>query len=149
MDRHMSVKLVVKAANLSFYHILYSPAEKLVRRFSSVGQHPFFNPSEFAWIPRIEAGWPTMRDELRALLRERERIPSFHELSQEQLRITRDDKWKTYWLYGYGRKIVENCRCCPAKTHPRAPGPVCRRPPLSPGADRAPPEGGVSHPGGF
>ena len=74
MDRHMSVKLVVKAANLSFYHILYSPAEKLVRRFSSVGQHPFFNPSEFVWIPRIEAGWPTMRDELRALLRERERI---------------------------------------------------------------------------
>src|SRR6266581_1238202 len=88
MDRHMSVKLVVKAANLSFYHILYSPAEKLVRRFSSVGQHPFFNPSEFVWIPRIEAGWPT----------------------------TRDDKWKTYWLYGYGRKIVENCRCCPETT---------------------------------
>src|SRR6266700_2370702 len=82
MDRHMSVKLVVKAANLSFYHILYSPAEKLVRRFSSVGQHPFFNPLEFVWIPRIEAGWPTMRDELRALLRERERIPSCHETTR-------------------------------------------------------------------
>jgi beta-hydroxylase len=116
MNRHMSVKLVVKAANLSFWHILYGPAERLVRRFSSVGQHPFFNPSEFAWIPRIEAGWPAMRDELRALLRERERIPSFHELSQEQLKITRDDKWKTYWLYAYGRKMGENCRRCPETT---------------------------------
>src|SRR6266568_4004247 len=113
MDRHMSVKLVVKAANLSFYHILYSPAEKLVRRFSSVGQHPFFNPLEFVWIPRIEAGWPTMRDELRALLRERERIPSFHELSQEQLRITRDDKWKTYWLYGYGERWSRTAAAAP------------------------------------
>ncbi len=116
MNRRMSVRLAVKAANLSLSHILYRPAEWLVRRFSSVGQHPFFNPSEFAWIPRIEAGWTAIRDELRALLRERERIPSFHEISQEQLKITRDDKWKTYWLYAYGRKIAENCRRCPETT---------------------------------
>jgi len=116
MNRHMSVKLVVKAANLSFYRILYRPTEWLVRRFSSVGRHPFFDPSEFGWIPRIEAGWTSMRDELRALLRERERIPSFHELSQVQLKITRDDKWKTYWLYACGRKMGENCRRCPETT---------------------------------
>ena len=113
MQRSLPVKLLVKAANRGFYHVLYRPAERLVRRFSAVGQHPFFNPSEFAWIPRIEAGWTAIRDELRALLRERERIPSFHEISQEQLKITRDDKWKSYWLYAYGRKIAENCRRCP------------------------------------
>jgi len=113
MDRHMSVKLVVKAANLSFYHILYSPAERLVRRFSSVGQRPVFDPSEFAWIPGIEAGWTAIRDELRVLLRERERIPSVEELSAEQVKIVQKDNWKSYWLHAYGRKIAENCRRCP------------------------------------
>src|SRR6266851_7188882 len=116
MQRSLPAKLMIKAANRGFYHVLNRPAERLVRRFSAVGQHPFFNPSEFAWIPRIEAGWTAIRDELRALLRERERIPSFHEISQEQLKITRDDKWKTYWLYAYGRKIAENCRRCPETT---------------------------------
>lgn len=118
MKRHLSVKLVVKAANLAFSRILYRPTERLVHRFSSVGQHPFFDPSEFAWVPRIEAGWTAIRDELRALLRERGRIPSFHEIAPGNTpeAMTRDDKWKSYWLYAYGRMITENCRCCPETT---------------------------------
>jgi beta-hydroxylase len=116
MNRRLSVKLVVKAANLSAHHILIKPAEWLVRRFSSVGQHAFFNPSELDWIPRIEIGWTAIRDELRLLLRQRQRIPSFHEISPDQAGITQDDKWKTYWLYAYGRKIGENCRSCPETT---------------------------------
>ena len=102
MNRRLSVKLVVKAANLSAHRILYKPAEWLVRRFSSVGEHTFFNPSKLDWIPRIETGWTAIRDELRLLLRQRQRIPSFHEISPDQARITQDDKWKTYWLYAYG-----------------------------------------------
>ena len=94
----MSVKLAVRLANLSFYHFLWRPTEWLVRRFSCVGQHPFFNPSEFDWIPRIEADWTAIRDELRLLLRKGERIPSFHEISPDQLKITQDDTWKTYML---------------------------------------------------
>jgi len=109
----MSVKLVVKAANIAIYRILLRPMEWLVRRFSSVGQHPFFDSSEFAWIPRLEAGWTTIRDELRALLRERGRIPNIQEISPEQLSLTRDDKWKSYWLCAFGRKIADNCRRCP------------------------------------
>lgn len=116
MNRRVSVKLVVYAANLAFYRILFRPTEWLVRRFSSVGQHPFFAPSEFGWIPHVEAGWTAIRDELRAVLRERERIPSFHKVSTEQVTITQDDKWKTYWLYAYGRRMAENCRCCPETT---------------------------------
>src|SRR5258708_1196606 len=113
MLRSMPVKLVVKAANVGFYHVLYRPAERLVRRFSSVGQRPFFDPSEFAWIPGIEAGWTAIRDELRVQLRERERIRRVEELSAEQVKIVQKDNWKSYWLHAYGRKIAENCRRCP------------------------------------
>jgi len=113
MQRRLSVKLAVKAADLSFNRVLFRPAEWLVRRFSTVGRHAFFDPTQFDWIPRIEAEWTAIRDELRALLRERGQIPSFHEVSSEQVRITHDDKWKTYWLCAYGRKIAENCGRCP------------------------------------
>lgn len=116
MNRSLSMRLVVKAANISVYHILYRPVEWLVRRFSSVGQKPFFNPSDLDWIPRVEGGWTAIRDELRLVLRERERIPTFQEVSSDQVRITQDNKWKTYWLYAYGRKMEENCRSCPETT---------------------------------
>lgn len=115
MRRGLSINLMVHTAS-AFNLMLLRPAEWLVRRFSSVGQHPFFAPSEFHWIPRIEAGWTAIRDELRALLRDRGRIPSLHEVSSGEAMLTQDDKWKTYWLYAYGRKIVENCRRCPDTT---------------------------------
>lgn len=116
MKRRLPLRLMVKAATLGFYYVLHWPTEWLVRRFSSVGQHPFFAASDFAWIPRIEAGWTAIRDELRVVLREPERIPAFHEISPDQVKITQDDKWKTYTLYAYGRKITENCACCPETT---------------------------------
>jgi aspartyl/asparaginyl beta-hydroxylase (cupin superfamily) len=110
------VKWPLYAVNLVFYYTLFRPTEWLIRRCSGVGQQPFFSPSAFAWIPGIEENWTVIRDELRALLADRVRIPSFHEISPEQLFITQDDKWKTYMLYAYGRKIPENCIRCPETT---------------------------------
>jgi ornithine lipid ester-linked acyl 2-hydroxylase len=112
----VSVKWPLYAVNLAFSYTLFRPTEWLIRRSSGVGQQPFFSPSAFGWIPGIEKNWTDIRDELRALLADRVRIPSFHEISPEQLFITRDDKWKTYMLYAYGRKIPENCTRCPQTT---------------------------------
>lgn len=115
-NRSRLAKLMVRVADRSFHHFLHPPAQWLVRRFSSVGQRPFFEPSEFAWVARIEGDWGVIRDELREILRERGRIPSFQEISPDQLKITQDDKWKAYMLYAYGRKMGENCRRCPETT---------------------------------
>lgn len=115
MKRRLPMKLMVRTAS-TLNLLLFRPTEWLVRRFSSVGQHPFFPPTEFAWIPRIEAGWTAIRGELRVLLSERRRIPSLHEVSSGEAMLTQDDKWRTYWLYAYGRKIAENCRTCPETT---------------------------------
>ena len=116
MKRRISARLMVRAATLTFYRVLLRPMEWLVRRFSSVGQQPFFDPSEIAWLPRMESGWTAILEELRAVLRERERIPTFQKISPDQTKITQDDKWKTYFLYAYGRKIRANCRRCPKTT---------------------------------
>jgi beta-hydroxylase len=66
---------------------------------------------------RIEADWTRIRDEVRVLLRDRDRIPSFEEIAPgNNPGAVRDGKWKSYWLYAYGRKIAENCRSCPETT---------------------------------
>jgi beta-hydroxylase len=116
MKRRLPVRLVVFAANLLFDRILLRPSEWLVRRASSVGREPFFDPAEFGWIARLETACSTIRSELLALLRERGRIPNFHEISSYQLPITQDDRWKAFWLYAYGRKIKRNCIRCPETT---------------------------------
>lgn len=114
MKRRIPVKLVAKAADLVFRHVLHGPMEWLVRRFSCVGRHRFFDPSQFPWIPRIEAGSTAIRGELHALLRDRERIPSFEEIAPRNAPGgLRDAQWKSYWLVAFGRRTADNWRRCP------------------------------------
>ena len=47
------------------------------------------------------------------MLKERELIPAFHEISPDQTRISKGDHWKTHILYGFGRRIETNCQRCP------------------------------------
>lgn len=116
MQRRFATKVLVRAANISWHRVLYGPMEQLVHRYSSVGSRPFFAPTEFDWIPGIESCWTAIRTELDAVLRQRERIPCFQEVSSQQAKLTEDDQWKTYWLYAYGRKFIDNCRRCPETT---------------------------------
>jgi len=113
MSRRISKRILIRATNVCFYRILNKPAQWLVRRFSKVGRRAVFHKSQFAWIPALEARWAAMQDELREVLRQRERIPSVEELSAEQVKIVQNQKWKSYWLYAYGRKMAGNCARCP------------------------------------
>lgn len=96
-----------------FFYVLYRNVQWLGRRWSPLRRQTFYSPRTFDWIPRIEAGWSAIRDELQMLLNERERIPGFGEIAPDQQPLTLDGKWKSYVLYVYGRRIAENCRRCP------------------------------------
>jgi ornithine lipid ester-linked acyl 2-hydroxylase len=87
--------------------------EKLVARFSFVGDSEFFDPALFPWVNEIEANWRDVREELDDVLRFREAIPNFQDISAEQYALTNDDRWKTFFFYAYGVKIEPNCRICP------------------------------------
>lgn len=115
-SRSLPVRVIARGATYAFNKILFRPTEWLVRRYSRVGVTPFFSAGDFAWTRQLEDNWTLIRDELQEVLKGRERIPSFHEVSEEQLRITRDDKWKTYMFSLYGRRIDENCKACPETT---------------------------------
>lgn len=90
--------------------------ENLIRRSSTVGNTPFFEPAIFAWARELEAQSGAIRAELDAVLKNSQAIPSFQQISRDQARLTQDDRWKTYFLYGYGYKIDGNCAQCPQTT---------------------------------
>lgn len=85
-------------------------------RFSTVGDRPVHDPDIFEWTALLEDNWTVMREELDEILRHREALPNFHDIAEEASTISQDDHWKTFFLYGYGEKITENCARCPRTT---------------------------------
>jgi ornithine lipid ester-linked acyl 2-hydroxylase len=82
-------------------------------RRSLVGDHTFFAQSDFPWIRDLEAGFPLIRKELEDVLRDHDDLPNFQDISTDQYQITDDDKWKTFFLFGYGFRAEKNIERCP------------------------------------
>lgn len=82
-------------------------------RHSLVSTTPQIGNHEFDWVERLEASWPAIREELDHILQHPEDIPSFHQISPDQKRISKGDNWKTFGMYVYGQRVEENCAICP------------------------------------
>ena len=100
------------------------PIERFIGKRSLVGEATFFGNDRFPWIAEIEANWETIRDELGHVLDDRDALPNFQDISKDQLEITDDDRWKTFFLYGYGFKAKLGVEMCPrtAELMRRIPG---------------------------
>jgi ornithine lipid ester-linked acyl 2-hydroxylase len=90
-----------------------APIERFIGGRSLVGDATFFPDDRFPWIEQIEANWGTIREELEGVLVDREELPSFQEISKDQIEITDDDRWKTFFLYGYGFEAKLGIEMCP------------------------------------
>lgn len=85
-------------------------------RFSLVGDHPIFRAEQFDWVRALDEDWRAIQEELQQVLLDAAEIPSFQEISTSQAALTTDSLWKTYFFYGYGYKVVDNCAACPQTT---------------------------------
>ena len=90
--------------------------ERALIRFSAVPDTPFLSPAAFPWTQLLETQWEAVRAELDLLLQSPERIPNFQDISRDQANLTQDNRWKSFFLYGYGYKMRDNCRACPETT---------------------------------
>ncbi|RTL61004.1 MAG: aspartyl/asparaginyl beta-hydroxylase domain-containing protein [Sphingobacteriales bacterium] len=97
---------------------------KAIAPFSTVGNHPVFSNDKFPHAQLLEKNWPAIRKELEAVMQFRDSFPSIQEIQQEQMVLTTDNKWKTFFLYGFGTKSERNCSLCPetARTLEQIPG---------------------------
>src|SRR5437868_8593919 len=93
--------------------VLLIPVQMLMRRFSRVGNRPFFDNTQFPWAPSIEAQWRAVRAELDRVLRHVDDIPNFQDISEENRALTNDERWKTFFFRAWGIRIDSNCTRCP------------------------------------
>ncbi len=83
-------------------------------RQSLVPDTPFIDTTHFPFLRDFEENWETVLGEVRELLKFREHIPGFQEVSPDQYRIAREKNWRTLFLYGFGERVEGNCRMLPA-----------------------------------
>ncbi len=82
-------------------------------KHSLVETTPFLPSDQFAWVKDLEDNWEYIKAELNHVLDRPEDIPSFHQLSPDQQRISKGDNWKTFAFYVFGIKLEENAKRCP------------------------------------
>ena len=124
--------------------LVIAVAEAAIRR-TAQGRRVYFDPGSFAWAGALQARWRASRAELDDVLAERDRLPTFQDVSEEQRSITRDAGWKVYVFSVFGAPIERNARRCPETARMLAGIPGLRNAMfsiLSPGK-RIPPHRGV------
>jgi aspartyl/asparaginyl beta-hydroxylase (cupin superfamily) len=82
-------------------------------RQSLVGDAPVLDKSLFPYLKPLEDNWQVIRAELDEILKHREAVPLFHELSQDQKKISKGPNWRTFILYGFGERSEKNCARAP------------------------------------
>ena len=104
--------------------ILYSVGAKLLHKYetlipqySLVANTPYLKAEEFEWTAALEADWQIIRQELDEVLKYTADLPNFQDISPDQAyNLSQDSLWKTFFLYGYGIKMTDNCQRCPETT---------------------------------
>ncbi len=89
---------------------------KAIAPFSTVGNPPVFSNDLFPFTQSLEKNWPAIRRELEQVMQFHEALPAIQDIQQEQSVLSSDQKWKTFFLFGFGTKSEQNCAACPETT---------------------------------
>jgi aspartyl/asparaginyl beta-hydroxylase (cupin superfamily) len=110
-----AINSVARIAAVGFENVFLF-FERQIAAHSIVGTTPIISSDGFPWAPTMEDNWRQIRQELDRILVYQEALPNFQDISAEQSALTQDDKWKTFFLFGYGTKVEANCSRCPRTT---------------------------------
>ena len=96
-----------------FFMSIVAWAESLNLKYSSVGNPSVYETSSFPWAAGLEREWRVIRAELDGVLKRKDELPSFQEISTDVAAISQDRGWKTFLLAGYGISSARNIALCP------------------------------------
>ena len=86
---------------------------KIQSRSSLVPDTPFIGNEHFPFLKEFEDNWEQIRNEAQEILKHRDAIPGFEQISPDQHRIAKAQQWKTFILYGFGEQLEKNCEQAP------------------------------------
>lgn len=85
-------------------------------RQSLVGDAPVLESHHFPFLADFTGHWREIEVEVHRILKHREAIPVFQDVSPDQMRIAKGTNWRTFILFGFGNKLTKNCRQAPFTT---------------------------------
>jgi beta-hydroxylase len=95
---------------------LFRRIDHWLGRQSLVPTDPVLDGALFPWAEELRRNWTTVRGELDGLLRHRDELPCFQEISPDQSKISPDDLWRTFVFTGFGERSEQARRLCPETT---------------------------------
>ncbi|MCP5085044.1 MAG: aminotransferase class V-fold PLP-dependent enzyme [Alphaproteobacteria bacterium] len=94
--------------------------KRLIRRLSDflasqslVSNAPVIDQKQFPFLKEIQDQWQDIHSEMLQVLKHKEHIPAFEEISSDQKRIAQNRQWRTFILYGFGTRSDANCEHAP------------------------------------
>jgi aspartyl/asparaginyl beta-hydroxylase (cupin superfamily) len=98
--------------------------DRLIASSSLVPNDPVLDVRRFAWTALLRDHWATIRDEAVRVALRGEAAPSLATISPDHRAIAEIDKWRSFFLWGYGFPITDNLARCPetAKIVEQIPG---------------------------
>ena len=102
-----------KSRRRPFGKLVMRTLDAFLARRSKVATTPFLERAAFPWVAALEADADAIRAELNLVMQRPEDIPSFHEMSPDQARISKGNNWRTFVFSVFGQRIEDNCRRCP------------------------------------
>ncbi|WP_246091481.1 aspartyl/asparaginyl beta-hydroxylase domain-containing protein [Swingsia samuiensis] len=86
---------------------------RILAHYSLFPNEPVLDPYDLPWVKSLEQHGPQIRQEWERLNQERDVAPPLKEISPDHARIADDQRWKSFFLYGYGFRVAENCAKAP------------------------------------
>ena len=99
--------------------LMYKVSRVLWRLYdnqSLVGKKSIISNDYFPVLAEMEKNWLKIKEELDGIMKYRDSIPFFDEVSKENATISVGKKWRTFGLFGFGYKFEKNCKQVPYTT---------------------------------
>lgn len=88
--------------------------DRMIAASSLVANDPVLDVRQFGWTALLRDQWQTIRDEAAAVALQGQPAPSLATISPDHRSIAEIDKWRSFFLWGYGYPIEDNLARCPA-----------------------------------
>jgi len=86
--------------------------DRLIASSSLVSNNPLLDVRDFPWTQHLRENWQAIRDEATAAALGNN-SPSLASISPDHRAIAPVDKWRSFFLWGYGYCVEENLERCP------------------------------------
>lgn len=112
----MFEKLKMKLTHFITFHVsnhILIGLGNLMAPFSKLNNAPILPKEEFPWRKLLEDNWETIQKEVKVLLENERELPNIQDIQPAESLLTTDNKWKTFFLQGFGHKAEKNRALCP------------------------------------